>query len=546
VLRGDAPAAITPLGRAACATLAFRAGGQLRVAVIVKATFIFVQDRPMLLVDPDPILRADEHHNGSPSSSLVAADDRVPYRPRADVLLRGHARAPWGLPTPAMAVRLMVARDRDLLLDKRLAVRGAPDPSGRGREPLSFEAMTLAYELAAGGPGSPDNPVGIPEGPRQWPNILDPRQRERPAGFGPIAPRWPSRRRLLGAHEGAVTAAVPDLPADFAWAYFNAAPEDQRIDFLRGDEWVGFEGMNAQIPRVQSCLPGVRGAARVYGLAQELRAGKPIALSADTLSIDASHLRCWVVWRGSFPVAHEDDLHDCHIFAGVETAELPLPFPASYSAPPGGARDAVRPVQARPLIAKGAAVGAAAAPPRPTVETVAMPAYPASPLQPATPFESREPAPVIPTAEIPVDVVAMLRSAPATPFVPSPALPPREPLLHPLPAATPFEQHASAPLSSAPITPERVDRVPLSFPPPPPVAPPSVAPPSVAPASVAPASVAPASVAPASVAPASVAPASVAPASVASAAEPEAPRTLGAAFLAAVARCRTAPSPMAG
>lgn len=495
----------------------------------------------MLLVDPEPIVGADEHQNGSPSASLVAAVDRVPYRPRADVLLRGHARAPWGRPTPAMAVRLMVARDRDLLLDKRLAVRGAPDPSG-GREPLPFEAMILAYELAAGGPGSPDNPVGIPEGPRQWPNILDPRHRERPAGFGPISPRWPSRRRLLGAHEGAVDAAVPDLPADFAWAYFNAAPEDQRVDFLQGDEWIGFEGMNAQIPRVQSCLPGVRAAARIYGPAQDLRAGKPIALEADTLSIDAGHLRCSVVWRGSFSVGHEDELHDRHIIAGVETAERPLPFPASYSAPPGGPRDAARPVPVQPQSSRGAAAGASASPPRPMPQTVEMSAYPATPLKPATPFEAREPppsepVPIVSTAEIPVDLVALLRSAPATPFVPSPALPPREPPLHPLPAATPFEQHGSAPLSSAPIPPERIEHAPLSFPPPPPVAPPSVAPPPIAPPSVA----------PPPITPPSVAPASVAPASVASASESEEPpRTLGAEFLAAVARCRTAPSPSAG
>jgi len=42
--------------------------------------------------------------------------------------------------------------------------------------------------------------------------------------------------------ESAFAAAIPELPGDFGWAYFNAAPEDQRIDFLHGDEWVGFEG----------------------------------------------------------------------------------------------------------------------------------------------------------------------------------------------------------------------------------------------------------------------------------------------------------------
>src|SRR5262249_43938742 len=109
---------------------------------------------------------------------------------------------------------------------------------------------------------------------------------------------------------------------------------DQRIDFLRGDEWIGFEGMHSQIAWVQSCLPGVRGAARLYGPAPGLRAGRAIALEGDTLTIDTDRLRCSVVFRGSFAISSEGELARHHIFAGVETPGAPLRFPASYSEPP--------------------------------------------------------------------------------------------------------------------------------------------------------------------------------------------------------------------
>lgn len=428
---GKSPSvAVTPIGGAACATLIFRTGGQLRVAVVVKATFIITPDRPMLPVDPDPIVRADEHRDAGPTSALVAASDLVPYRPRADVLLHGHARAPQGRPTPAMALRLMVSRDQAVPIDKRLVARGTPDPSGKPGEPTPFSIMPLVYEVAVGGPRAPANPAGIAEGGGRWANLVDPRKPTRPAGFGPISPRWPARRGLLSVDAAILDAPIPDLPAHFVWAYFNAAPEDQRIDFLRGDEWIGFEGMNSQLPRVQSCLPGVRGKAQVYGLSAGAPAGQPVVLEADTLTIDTDKLRCSVVWRGSFPVSSLAELGALHVFAGVESPEHPLSFPAVY--PPAAAPPAARSSQG------------GSAPRRPEValddpQTVDVPGHA---VRPATPFAPSASG----TSEVSPDLLARVRAAGAMPFGPSAPAPPRR--SQDLPAATPFEH--GAPLVAPP------------------------------------------------------------------------------------------------
>ncbi len=424
-------APITAMGRAAATTLAFRVGGELRLAVVVKATFVLAPDGPMVRVDPEPIARADQHRDRSPASSLVASGDLVPYRPRADVLLSGHARAPRDAPTPAMGVRLMVARGQDVVLDKRLAVRGTPDPSGRTREPSPFAAMSLAWELAAGGP---ENPVGIVEGPGAWPHIVDPRHRDRPAGFGPLSPQWPARRRLLTLDERAFAAPVPELPRDFAWAFFNAAPEDQRIDFFRGDEWIGFEGMNSQLPRVQSCLPGVRGSARVYGPTPELHAGQPLALSADTLTLDTDRLRCSVVWRGSFALAAERDLGALQIFAGVASAAEPLSFPAEYTRP---ASPPARPSAPGAAPPRPAAAHAASAP---SVDDEAA----TREIAPAAPPSHTRSEPQ--TATVAFDL-AGFAAAPVTPFGPSTSAPRAVPSN--LPAATPFDR---APPSKRPVS----------------------------------------------------------------------------------------------
>jgi hypothetical protein len=448
---------ITALGRVSATTLLFRASGQLRVAVVVKATFLLAQDGPMILVDPAPIVRGDQHQGGDPDRSLCAASDLVPYRPLADVLLAGHARAPIEGSTARLGLRLMVARGQDLLLDKRLAAQGPPDARG---EPTPIASVPLEYERAA---RSADNPVGAQVERGAWPEILDRWHRAAPVGFGPIAAHWPARRGLLPDPE-VLRAPIPSLPADFPWDYFNAAPPDQRIEFLRGDEWIGFEGMNSQIPRVQSHLPRALGLAKLYGPAPGLQPGRAIALVADTLSVDADQLRASVVWRGSFAVSSEGSLADLRVFAGVETAFDPLAFPASYEealalacAPASAAAEA--PVSTVDM-SMGAFERAREAPTMPFEPHDPLPPRDPSSrwLPPATPFDRLElwgskpsPTPIPPpgTAEIAPDLVALARAA-RMPFAPSiPPPPPPDLLAAPLPPATPFARAVEAPSEAA-------------------------------------------------------------------------------------------------
>src|SRR5262249_46947982 len=150
-----------------------------------------------------------------------------PYLNRADVLFTGSAYTASGAVVETAHVRLGVFDGSRRLLDKTLIVRRWG----------GFSDIPIVYERAFGGIGWPDNPfgVGVPSGD---PSVIDPNDPRRTAGFGPIGKSLHARRGLLGSlSPDALKHPIPVIPDDFRWEYFQAAPPDQRVDFLRGDEW---------------------------------------------------------------------------------------------------------------------------------------------------------------------------------------------------------------------------------------------------------------------------------------------------------------------
>jgi Uncharacterized protein conserved in bacteria (DUF2169) len=311
-------AEIRPVGLAACKATVWRYRGQLRVTAVVKATFSFVHGAAMELEEPDEILVDDVHHEGDPARSLWAASDLAPYRLVADVVLVGHAHVGGG-----GAVRLAVFHDQTIV-DKRIAI-ARDEASG---------PLPLVYERAFGGPGSDENPVGRGLDGAAMPDLIDPASPGRPIGFGPVAASWPARARLAGAGAGGperghvdARGHVVEVPSELEWAYFQAAPAGQTTDFLRGDEWIRLEGMDPELPVLQTRLPGAAAAGRVYGLVEGQ--GQPLAFHADNLHIDADRGRCSVTWRASFALGDEARLPELAILAGVEIGGHPIRWPES-------------------------------------------------------------------------------------------------------------------------------------------------------------------------------------------------------------------------
>ncbi|MEC9046747.1 MAG: DUF2169 domain-containing protein [Planctomycetota bacterium] len=280
--------------------------GELSAVFVVKATYR-IGEHALELVEQDaaPVsgdVEAEEGRGG-----LTYATDFVPYKPKADVLLRAHAHAPGGNPARYVPVSFRVGsvEKRLLAVGDRAWKRGLLGTSPG--EPTPFTAMPLTWERAFGGPDAPQNPAGVGIDTDAMPNVewpdqllQSPRDRVAAAAFGPISSAWEPRKGRMGTYRGRYLAERwPWYPEDLEWSHFSSAPEDQQVTgFLRGDEPLSFENMHPSGPLIATRLPGVRARCFATFSGEQMR---PIDLSLDTLFADLDNEQVVLVWRGRTP-----------------------------------------------------------------------------------------------------------------------------------------------------------------------------------------------------------------------------------------------------
>jgi hypothetical protein len=220
------------------------------------------------------------------------------------------------------------------LLDKTLEIAGnRTATTGWGNmQPALFTKIPISYDRALGGEGHPINPAGVglmrdARGRTHLPNITNVPHAAavEPAGFAPVPMEWPARARLFPDLERALQAPVVELPDEIDLGYFHAAPFDQRIEFLRGDEWLILERLSAKYERLQSQLPFVAGVARVH-----TRGGEEheLQMRADALHVDGEEETATLVFRGSFPLPSFEALRMIAITAGIEQRGVATEWPS--------------------------------------------------------------------------------------------------------------------------------------------------------------------------------------------------------------------------
>lgn len=260
------------------------------------------------------------------------ADFRVPFKPRADVLLVGHAYAPADEgEAERLLVRmrigdfskaLRVTGDRFWLREAGRLVPGAP---------RKFRRILLSGERAL---RTPENPLGLdPDAVPVEHRIALPNLEPASAGYaattGPVPANAPTRAGLvhpmmLGwVHALLAGQRAGAPPEGFNFGYFNIAPFDQQLPELQTGAAIVLEHVHPEHPVFTSRLPSVRPRAFVFDpqALQQLE----VPLRLDTLWLDAEREIATLVYRGVVPISHPDLA--TQVMTRVEPVDRAAPAP---------------------------------------------------------------------------------------------------------------------------------------------------------------------------------------------------------------------------
>jgi hypothetical protein len=248
-------------------TMGMKPDGREFIVVAIKGTFTIPKpgQKSQLADEQVPLIMGDTFTGEPGFSAPLYEVDYAPIKRRCDVLLVGSAYAQQGRPARDVQVGLKLGG-----LIKTFRVVGnrhwqtglTISPS----RPEEFTVMPISYDHAYGGLDNFHedknkhsaymlNPVG-----KGYHQLLDsylvdntpianteevnrtiqtPNDNYQPMAFGPIGRGWSQRLCYGGTYDqNWIDNTFPFLPADFKEEYYQAAPQDQQMPFLKGCEEV--------------------------------------------------------------------------------------------------------------------------------------------------------------------------------------------------------------------------------------------------------------------------------------------------------------------
>jgi uncharacterized protein YjbI with pentapeptide repeats len=297
----------------------------LGVAVLA---LVELGDTPRLLPEQELWTLAGEEAGG-------LLDTGMP-KPLPEVLATGYAYTRHQQDHTACAVRLKV----DGIVDKPLLVFGDRYwLDGRPDGPRSFDAMRLDWSRAYGGPGIPENPLGIGATDdivngvrvRRLPNIesphervCSPSQRPAPAGYGAVGMDTPQRARHMGSRydQDWLEHDYPGFAPDMDPRFFQAAPPDQwAVDPAAPLAGAAYEIWNMHPERqvMRGRLPDWRARCFASREADGTRL-QEIPLALSTAWFFPHRDRVVLIWHGRMPVREDDAADVRFILPALESA----------------------------------------------------------------------------------------------------------------------------------------------------------------------------------------------------------------------------------
>jgi hypothetical protein len=302
--------------------------GRELLVVVVKGTFRIPHDgkEPQLAAEQAALIDADQFSGEPGFSAPLYECDYAPIKPRCDILLNGSAYAPPGRTARRVTVSVRIGS-----LFKSFDVVGNRHWVGAvvgvvASPPGPFSSIPISYDRAFGGIDSahPDparhryherNHAGVgfhynterefidgsplPNTEETGRPVVDPRGNYRPMAFGSIARAWQPRPKLAGTYDqNWLDNIFPFLPPDFDNRYYQAAPEDQQIDYPQGGEEVILENLTPS-GYVAFRLPTVNVPVVYYRRNTENHEAQAVM---DTIMIEPDLDRFSITWRSSLPL----------------------------------------------------------------------------------------------------------------------------------------------------------------------------------------------------------------------------------------------------
>lgn len=335
------------------------------LTIIVKATFrIERRPAPARVAEQQlPVFSTDTPYDRKkPDSALEFETDRVPFKPRADIVLVGKAHTPLGRPMKSVDVKLAVGvtqRTLRVFGDRLWSFGSEREIAPRVVGPAEFVEMPLSYERAFGGS---DERAGMdPSAPRfrPWcdqnllgrgfcaarsvesihqkplPNIEDPAHlitawdtRPTPVGCGFFPRNSRPRSSFAGTYDDQWRAARAPLPPDdFRFDVFNAAdPSLQVRNYLVGNEAVSLSNVTPGGGTVDFWLPCLRPRLLVSHRVGNLE----VPANLDTVVFVPEGGIFYQVWRGLIGIEQPDASDVRELRVDYESLE-PAPAPDSAS-----------------------------------------------------------------------------------------------------------------------------------------------------------------------------------------------------------------------
>jgi hypothetical protein len=314
------------------------------MSVILKATFILESSRARARLSPNqlPILESDIPLDPGNQHGLVLFEsDRVPFKPRTDIVLVGDACSPHGRSTRSLDVEIRVGAKSKVLRvfgERRwsyCSLQSQPMQVG----PAEFTRMPLTYDRAFGGIDQHAGVGGLSPRSLPWyaknphgrgyiaartvksihglplPNIEDPgfpiqswHTCPPPAGCAFFPRNNEARLRYAGTYDAKwKTERAPEPPLDFSFDFYNGAhPDLQTSSYLTGNEVVQLKHVDPETPLLTlwlPCwLPRLRARRRDAVSSAEVPVLSDAPFQLDTIVFIPGQRCFFLVWRAKIPL----------------------------------------------------------------------------------------------------------------------------------------------------------------------------------------------------------------------------------------------------